>query len=122
MKTEIVNTPLKRFFNLLRDEKKEIYAIYFYAVLNGIVSLSLPLGIQAILNFILGGRMTSSWVLLVVIVALGVVFGGYMQISQLYLTEKLQQRVFSKSALEFAYRIPRIRTEDLMGKYAPELI
>lgn len=122
MKTELVNTPLKRFFNLLREEKKEIYSIYFYAVLNGIVSLSLPLGVQAILNFILGGRMTSSWVLLVVIVALGVIFGGYLQISQLYLTEKLQQRVFSKSAFEFAYRVPRIKTEALMGKFAPELV
>ncbi|MEX2511267.1 MAG: ABC transporter ATP-binding protein [Cyclobacteriaceae bacterium] len=118
----LVNTPLKRFFGLLKDEKKEIYAIYFYAVLNGLVSLSLPLGIQAILNFILGGRLSTSWVLLVVIVALGVIFGGYLQISQLHLTEKLQQRVFSKSAMEFSYRIPRIKTELLKGKYAPELV
>jgi ABC-type bacteriocin/lantibiotic exporter with double-glycine peptidase domain len=122
MKTEAVETPLNRFFNLLREEKSEVYAIYYYAVLNGIVSLSLPLGIQAILNFILGGRMTTSWTLLVAIVALGVIFGGFLQISQLYLTEKLQQRVFSKSALEFAYRLPRIKLEAMAGKYAPELV
>nr|MBI1229239.1 ATP-binding cassette domain-containing protein [Cytophagales bacterium] len=122
MKTEAVETPLNRFFNLLREEKSEVYAIYYYAVLNGIVSLSLPLGIQAILNFILGGRMTTSWTLLVAIVALGVIFGGFLQISQLYLTEKLQQRVFSKSALEFAYRLPRIKVEAMAGKYAPELV
>lgn len=122
MKTELVETPLNRFFNLLKEEKNEVYAIYYYAILNGIVSLSLPLGIQAILNFILGGRMTTSWTLLVAIVALGVIFGGFLQISQLYLTEKLQQRVFSKSALEFAYRLPRIKLEALVGKYAPELV
>jgi ABC-type bacteriocin/lantibiotic exporter with double-glycine peptidase domain len=122
MNEDLINTPLKRFFSLLREEKKEIYAIYFYAVLNGLVSLSLPLGIQAILNFILGGRLTTSWVLLVVIVALGVIFGGYLQISQLYLSEKLQQRVFGKSSMEFAYRLPRIKTEALRGKFAPELV
>lgn len=122
MKTDVVETPLNRFFDLLKEEKNEVYAIYYYAVLNGIVSLSLPLGIQAILNFILGGRMTTSWTLLVAIVALGVIFGGFLQISQLYLTEKLQQRVFSKSALEFAYRLPRIKMEALVGKYAPELV
>lgn len=66
--------------------------------------------------------MTSSWVLLVVIVALGVIFGGYLQISQLYLTEKLQQRVFGKSAMEFAYRLPRIKTEALRNKFPPELV
>ncbi|HSI76814.1 MAG TPA: ATP-binding cassette domain-containing protein [Lunatimonas sp.] len=122
MKTDVVETPLRRFFNLLKEEKNEVYAIYYYAILNGIVSLSLPLGIQAILNFILGGRMTTSWTILVAIVALGVIFGGFLQISQLYLTEKLQQRVFSKSALEFAYRLPRIKMEALVGKYAPELV
>jgi len=122
MKTELLESPLSRFFNLLKEEKKEVYAIYYYAVLNGIVSLSLPLGIQAILNFILGGRLTTSWTILVAIVALGVMFGGFLQISQLYLTEKLQQRVFSKSALEFAYRLPRIKMEALVGKYAPELV
>jgi ABC-type bacteriocin/lantibiotic exporter with double-glycine peptidase domain len=122
MKTEVLDSPLNRFYNLLKEEKNEVYAIYFYAVLNGVVSLSLPLGIQAILNFILGGRMTTSWTILVAIVALGVTFGGFLQISQLYLTEKLQQRVFSKSALEFAYRLPRIKMEGLAGKYAPELV
>lgn len=122
MKTDYLQTPLNRFFNLLKEEKKEVYAIYFYAILNGVVSLSLPLGIQAILNFILGGRMTTSWTILVGIVALGVIFGGFLQISQLYLTEKLQQRIFSKSALEFAYRLPRIKLESLRGYYAPELV
>jgi ABC-type bacteriocin/lantibiotic exporter with double-glycine peptidase domain len=122
MKIDVVDTPLKRFYELLKEEKKEVYAIYFYAVLNGVVSLILPLGIQAILNFILGGRMTTSWILLVVIVALGTAFGGFLQISQLYLTEKMQQRIFSKSALEFTYRLPRIKTEALVGKFAPELV
>ncbi|WP_339902802.1 ATP-binding cassette domain-containing protein [uncultured Cyclobacterium sp.] len=122
MNEQIINTPLKRFFSLLKSEKKEIYAIYFYAVLNGLVSLSLPLGIQAILNFILGGRLTTSWVILVIVVALGVVFGGFLQVSQLYLSEKLQQRVFSKSAIEFAYRLPRLKMEALRGNYAPELV
>ena len=122
MNENLINTPLKRFFGLLKSEKKEIYAIYFYAVLNGLVSLSLPLGIQAILNFILGGRLTTSWVILVIIVALGVIFGGFLQVSQLYLSEKLQQRVFSNSAIEFAYRLPRLKMESLRGKYAPELV
>lgn len=122
MNEQLINTPLKRFFSLLKSEKKEIYAIYFYAVLNGLVSLSLPLGIQAILNFILGGRLTTSWIILVIVVALGVIFGGFLQVSQLYLSEKLQQRVFSKSAIEFAYRLPRLKMEALRGNHAPELV
>lgn len=115
-------TPLNRFFSLLREEKSQVYSIYFYAILNGIVTLSLPLGIQAILNFILGGRISTSWVILVIIVALGVGFGGFIQISQLQIMEKLQQRIFSKAGLSIAYRLPRIKAEILHGEYAPEIV
>lgn len=115
-------TPTARFFSLLKEEKKQVYAIYFYAVLNGLITLSLPLGIQAILNFILGGRITTSWVILVVIVALGVIFGGFLQISQLQIMEKLQQRIFTKAGLSIAYRLPKVKTEILHGEYAPEIV
>jgi len=122
MQPELELTPIKRFFNILKEEKNQVYAIYFYAVLNGLIALSLPLGIQAILNFILGGRITTSWIILVVIVALGIIFGGFLQISQLQIMEKFQQRIFSKSGLSIAYRLPRIKTEILHGKYAPEIV
>lgn len=115
-------TPLKRLFGLLKEEKSQVYSIYFYAVLNGLIALSLPLGIQAILNFILGGRITTSWLILVIVVALGVIFGGFLQISQLQIMEKLQQRIFSKSGLSIAYRLPKIKTEILHGEYAPEVV
>lgn len=115
-------TPVKRFFELLKEEKSQVYSIYFYAVLNGLITLSLPLGIQAILNFILGGRITTSWVILVLIVALGVIFSGFLQISQLQIMEKLQQRIFSKSGLSIAYRLPKIKTEILHGEYGPEIV
>lgn len=122
MKIEIALTPLKRFARFINEERKEVYAIYFYAILNGIVSLSLPLGIQAILNFILGGRISTSWVLLVVVVGAGISFGGFLQISQLYLTEKLQQRIFTKVGFSFAYRLPRLKLDALQNKHTPDLV
>lgn len=115
-------TPLKRLFGLLKEEKNQVYAIYFYAILNGLITLSLPLGIQAILNFILGGRISTSWIILVIIVALGVAFSGFLQISQLQIMEKLQQRIFSKSGLSIAYRLPKVKTEIMHGQYAPEIV
>ena len=50
-KTKIM-TPLQRYFKLLLLDKKDVYQIIFYAIFAGLVSLSLPLGIQAIINFI----------------------------------------------------------------------
>ena len=36
--------------------------------------------------------------------------------------EKLQQRIFSKSGLSIAYRLPKVKAEILHGEYAPEIV
>lgn len=115
-------TPLQRFWRLLKPDKKEIRNVYIYAIFAGLVSLSLPLGIQAIVNLIQGGQIRASWVLLVTFVVFGVAVTGVLQIFQLRITENLQQKIFARAAFEFAYRTPRIKMEELYGKYAPELM
>ena len=115
-------TPIKRFFGLLKVDRQEVISIYVYALFNGLIGLSLPLGIQAIINFITTGEVSTSWILLVVLVVLGVAFSGIMQIMQLTVAENLQQKIFTRSAFEFAYRIPRIKTEAADGKYLPEFV
>ena len=115
-------TPLKRLFKMLRPERKDIGYIYIYAIVVGIMSLSLPLGIQAIIGLVSGGLAFSSVYVLIGVVILGVIISGIMQIYQLTLVEVLQRRIFTKAAFEFTYRIPRIKSESLLGLYAPELM
>ena len=115
-------TPLKRFFRMLTLDKREILMIYTYALFNGLINLSLPLGVQAIIGFVLSAEFSASWGLLIFIVVAGVAAAGVIQILQLSLTELLQKRVFTRAAFEFAYRIPRFQIEKISGLYAPELI
>jgi ABC-type bacteriocin/lantibiotic exporter with double-glycine peptidase domain len=114
-------TPLQRFYNLLKVDKKDIYQIIFYAVFAGLVSLSLPLGIQAIINLIQAGQVSISWVVLVVIVVIGVALVGILSLMQLRITENLQQKIFVRSSFEFSYRLPKIKFEELYNQYPPEL-
>ena len=122
MSQAISLTPLNRFFNLLKVDKQEIFSIYVYAIFSGIVSLSLPLGIQAIINLISAGQTSTSWIVLVIFVIAGIAFNGVLQIMQLTVTENLQQKIFTRSAFEFAYRIPRLKLEALEKSYIPELV
>ncbi|UII25441.1 ABC transporter ATP-binding protein/permease [Fulvivirga maritima] len=115
-------TPTQRFWRLLKPDRKEIKNVYLYSIFNGLVSLSLPLGIQAIVNFIQGGQISTSWVVLVFLVVLGIAVSGVLQIYQLRITENLQQKIFSRAAFEFAYRMPRTKMESLYKHYAPELM
>jgi ABC-type bacteriocin/lantibiotic exporter with double-glycine peptidase domain len=41
---------------------------------------------------------------------------------QISLVEFLQRRIFTKAALEFAFRIPRLKAESIISNYAPELV
>jgi ABC-type bacteriocin/lantibiotic exporter with double-glycine peptidase domain len=114
-------TPLKRFINLLKLDKKDIYQVFFYAIFSGIVSLSLPLGIQAIINLIQGGRVSLSWIILVLVVILGVAFNGVLKLMQLRITETIQQKIFIRSSFEFSYRFPKIKYTEFNNSYPPEL-
>ena len=114
-------TPLQRFKNLVEVDKKDIYQILMYAILGGVISLSLPLGIQSIVNFIQAGKVSTSWIVLVIMVVIGVAFVGILKIMQYRITENLQQKIFVRSSFEFAYRFPKIKFNYLYNYSAPEL-
>lgn len=112
----------RRFWKLLSLYKKQIRHIYVYALFIGIVNLSLPLGIQAIINFLQTGQLTITWVILVGFVLVGITITGILQVLQLRVVENIQQDLFSRSAFEFAYRIPKISFLQLDKIHAPELV
>ncbi|MBP6040252.1 MAG: ATP-binding cassette domain-containing protein [Flavobacterium sp.] len=114
-------TPLQRFYNLLKLDRRDISQIFFYAIFSGLVSLSLPLGIQAIINLIQAGRVSISWIVLVLIVVIGVALVGILSLMQLRITENLQQKIFVRSSFEFGYRLPKIKFEEMYNQYPPEL-
>ena len=115
-------TPFKRFVNLLRDERKNIWHIYIYAILAGLLGLTLPLGVQSVVSLISGGLFLRPVVLLTVFVVVGVFLTGVMQIMQMTIVENVQQRIFTRTAVDFAFRIPRIKMEHLLKVYTPELV
>ncbi len=114
-------TPWQRFIGLVTLERKDIFQVFYYAIFSGIVSLSLPLGIQAIINLIQGAEVSSGWVVLVILVTLGVGFSGALQLMQLRIIETLQQRIFTRSSFELSYRFPKIKMHELRNYYPPEL-
>ncbi len=115
-------TPLQRLFRLLNTERRDIGFVYLYAIVSGLISLSLPLGIQAVFNLVSGGLVFSSVYVLIGLIIIGVIISGLILIGQQVLVEVLQQRIFVKAAFEFTYRLPRIHPDALTGTYPPELM
>jgi ABC-type bacteriocin/lantibiotic exporter with double-glycine peptidase domain len=121
MKSEKI-TPLKRLFRLLATQKDLLVNVYIYALFNGLLNLSIPLGIQAIINLIQSGTTSTSWVVLVGLVLVGLTLAGIFQVYQLSSAETIQQKIFANASIEFAYRFPRLKLSALRDNYAPELV
>ena len=115
-------SPVARIYNLVKLERREISAIYFFAILSGIIQLSLPLGVQAIIGFVMGGAMSTSLIILISLVISGVLFTGLTQISQMRLNEKIQQKIFVRYSFAFAERLPKLDLKKTDSFYLPELV
>lgn len=118
----IFANPVRRVLQVIKLEKNEISSVYFYAILSGLIQLSLPLGIQSIISFVLGGAISTSLVVMIVLVVLAVFLNGLLQVNQMRLIEKVQQKIFVRYSFEFAERIPKLNLQSVDSYYLPELV
>ncbi len=112
----------RKLVAILQLDKKEVSAIYIYAILAGLVQLVTPLGIQSIIGFVMAGALSTSIVVLITVVVLGVFLNGLFQIRQLQIIEKIKQKIYTRDALGFAHNIPHLNIEKLDNYYLPELV
>ncbi len=121
-----IRESLNKFFKIIRLEKKEVTAIYFYAILSGVIQLSLPLGIQTIINFSQAAagiaKLPVSIILLIFIVLVGILVSGILQVNQMKIVEKIEQSIFTRFSLDFAHKIPKIDSTELNKNHLPELM
>lgn len=115
------SSALNRLSGLLKLDRKDILQTFYYAIFAGLLNLSVPLGIQAIVNLIQGGRVSTSWIVLVVLVTVAVGFVGVLELMQVRIVENVQQKIFTRASFEFTYRFPKIKMEQFEGSYPPEL-
>ena len=118
-------SPRQHGYNLFKyvtKEKKDVTNIYFYAILNGLVQLSVPLGIQSIVSFVMGATMATSIYILIAFVVLGTWLVGYFRLKVMQIIEKIQQKIFVEFSLAFAEKLPKVNLSATRKYYLPELV
>ncbi len=113
-------TPVERTFALMARERREILTVFFYATLAGGLSLILPLAVGGIVQLVQGRLFLQPVIVLISFVILGTIVAGVLQIGILRVVERIQQRVFARMALEFAFRVPRMKYSASMEQNLPE--
>lgn len=111
-----------KLLKYITKEKKDVTNIYFYAILNGLVSLSIPLGIQSIISFVMGATMVTSIYLLIFFVVLGTFFVGHFRLKVLQIIEKIQQKIFVEFSIAFTEKLPKADLSSSRKYYLPELV
>lgn len=90
-----------RLWSVIRNDRPTVLLILAFATLRGAFSLVLPLGFQALIGQLMGGRLSTSWW---VLFALVLIFSGLMilfGLVQMRLSEWFQQRLFVRTAYFF---------------------
>ena len=81
----------KLLFKWLRNEKAIVYKIYILALLQGLMYLAIPLGIQGVITYIMAGSFSASLILLSSVTIIATMFIGFFQIWQMRINETLYE-------------------------------
>jgi ABC-type bacteriocin/lantibiotic exporter with double-glycine peptidase domain len=115
-------TPVQRLFGLLKLDRSDLAMVILYTMMAGLLSLAVPLAAQALVNFIAAGIVIQPVIVLTLIVFIGLGFAGLMRLLQFHLVEVMQQRIFTRVALQLATQIPNIQHQAIGNHYLPELV
>lgn len=114
--------PLRRLMRLLAPDRTDLFAVAIFAVVIGILLLATPVAVQSVVNFVALGGATSSLIVVVALLFLGLGFANVLSALQTYTVEILQRRLFVRSVAEIATRLPKVAFDRSGHAYGPELV
>lgn len=115
-------TPLARLFSLLRTERTDIGVIFVFALVTGLLSMTTPLAVEALVNTVAFGRVLQPVVVLSLMLFAFLLFKAALKAMQTWVVEIIQRRLFARLAAELSWRLPRARIDAFHGAYPPELV
>lgn len=115
-------TPFGRLKALLQPEASDIFTVCVYALIVGLLTLATPIAVEALVNTVAFGRFLQPVIVLALLLFMFLAFSAAIRAVQTVVVEIVQRRLFARVAGDLAYRLPRVRIDELDGNYAPELV
>ena len=115
-------TPLARLRALLQPESSDIVTVFIYALIVGLLTLATPIAVEALVNTVAFGRFLQPVIVLALLLFMFLAFSAAIRAVQTIVVEIVQRRLFARVAGDLAYRLPRVKMQELDGTYGPELV
>lgn len=118
---EIRKTVLSGIGKIFKEDRKNIFYLLYYSVIEGILVLSIPLTTSFIINSVLAHATISILVLGSIVVGIFILTTS-LQIMKEYIIEKFQQKVFITTSIKVAQMATKLKnasydTKHLIDKY-----
>ena len=114
--------PVQRFLKLVIEDRRELFGIIIYALLNSLLLLAIPLAAQGLVNVSAAGLAVQPILVLGVALLIGLLFAGLLTCLRYVLSEIILERIFSRVALRVAERLPIVKSRYLLESGGPELM
>lgn len=112
IRANILNLIGKNFKILIKEDKKNIFYLLYYSIIEAILFMIAPLTSAMIINSVLAHATLSIGVLSSIVI---IVFSGIttIQIFKQYILEKLEQKIFVRHAIELANNFVNVENSSL---------
>ena len=114
--------PLPRLRALLQLERSDLWVVVVYSIGIGLMTLVVPVAVQAVVNFIAFGSLLQPLVILTFFVGIALGFSAVMNAFRVLTVEIIQRRIFVRVTTDFAQRLVSVKTEAFDRLYGPELV
>ncbi len=113
---------LRKLLTLARLERSELTAVLVYAIFIGLLTLLMPVSVQALVNTIAFGSVVQPLVILGVVLFAGLLLSAVLQGLRHYVVEVIQRRIFARVVNDFGRRLPRWSEDVRRARDPRELI
>ncbi|MBX3464220.1 MAG: ABC transporter ATP-binding protein [Planctomycetes bacterium] len=114
--------PWLRYFSLLRPEARDVVTIVVYGAAGAVLTLAVPLTVDALVSNIMFGTLLTPLVVLVGVLLGCLVLHGILRALQIDVAEVIERRIFVRVAGDLAWRLPRVQIRAFDTRYGPELV
>lgn len=104
-------TPMQRLRALMQLERDDLWIIVIYAAAVGLFMLATPIAVQSLVGSVAFGTVLQPIVVLSLLLLAALAFQAGLRALQTRVVESVQLRVFARTALDLAWRLPRVKPE-----------
>ncbi|MFO0977564.1 MAG: ABC transporter ATP-binding protein [Planctomycetaceae bacterium] len=115
-------TPFARLRRLMKPERADIWIVIVFALVSGLLGMTTPLAVEALVNTVAFGRFLQPVVVLSIMLLAFLLFQAALKTMQTFVVEIIQRRLFARLAAELSWRLPRARVDAFGDHYPPEMV